>query len=272
MSAPLVVNTTDGTCWTQRKATRDGEPLYALADCVRCPELVMATYAELAEHGIAGSADVLPAPVGPEPQPLSLSDAQVDALAAAGNRVVNDAVHEHLCMCDGWPEKCVSTGNYFMGAWDVSGLEDALPAVLALWEQMRGGELVALRARVAELEAERHSTNEALDDTVKALRDGSPAIAYRAEHPDSGIVLGTYTNRQAAREHCEAFARRENSVATLEWRPDREWREGDDGEPGPDETEELYEYGTHETSTWDPTGYLVTPVEVASEYDEEADE
>ncbi|MGW3135959.1 hypothetical protein [Streptomyces sp. NPDC001139] len=93
-----------------------------------------------------------PVPVGPMPQPLALTEVQIDALAEAGNRVVNDAMHEHLCMCDAWPEKCVSTGNYYMGAWDVSGLEDALPAVLALWEQMRGGELLRLRARVAELE------------------------------------------------------------------------------------------------------------------------
>jgi hypothetical protein len=58
-----------------------------------------------------------------------------------------------------------------MGAWDVNGLEDAIPAVLGLWESMRGGELQALRARVAELEAERHSTNESLDDAVQCLRE-----------------------------------------------------------------------------------------------------
>lgn len=67
MSAPLVVNTTDGTVWTLRTETRSGLPLYAIAgapDC--CPPQVMATYAELAEHGIAGEADVLPVPVGPQ--------------------------------------------------------------------------------------------------------------------------------------------------------------------------------------------------------------
>jgi hypothetical protein len=36
-----------------------------------------------------------------------------------------------------------------------------------------------LRARVAELEAERHSTNEALDDAVKALRANADAVADR---------------------------------------------------------------------------------------------
>lgn len=110
----------------------------------------------------------LPMPMGPEP--LALTEAQIEALAAAGNRVVNNEVHEHLCMCSAWPERCVSTGNYFMGAWDVDGLESALPAVLALWEQMRGGEIATLRARVVELEAERHTTNEAPDDAAKELR------------------------------------------------------------------------------------------------------
>lgn len=78
MSAPLVVNTTDGTCWTRREAMRDGEPLYAMADCARCPELVMATYAELAEHGIAGSADALPMPVGSGPHALPWAHAMSD--------------------------------------------------------------------------------------------------------------------------------------------------------------------------------------------------
>ncbi|MEU3282139.1 hypothetical protein [Streptomyces antibioticus] len=98
MSAPLVVNTADGAVWTRRGALRDGEALYAMAGVSDCPELVMATLAELAEHVIVGAADVLPVPVG--------------------------------------------------GA----------------------SEADRLRARVAELEAERHSTNEALDDAVRELR------------------------------------------------------------------------------------------------------
>ncbi|MFE6634727.1 hypothetical protein ACFVFT_14680 [Streptomyces tendae] len=68
MSAPLVVNTRDGACWTRRTVTEGGIALYALADVCSCPELVMATLDELAARGIAGSADVLPMPVGPEPQ------------------------------------------------------------------------------------------------------------------------------------------------------------------------------------------------------------
>lgn len=66
MSAPLVVNTRDGACWTRRTVTEGGIALYALADVCKCPEFVMATLAELAERGIVGSADVLPVPVGPQ--------------------------------------------------------------------------------------------------------------------------------------------------------------------------------------------------------------
>ncbi|SEC01967.1 hypothetical protein SAMN04490357_0978 [Streptomyces misionensis] len=72
MSAPLVVNTAEGTCWTRREATRNGQALYAPEAIRECPEAVMATYAELAEHGIAGEANALPMPVGPEPRTLDM--------------------------------------------------------------------------------------------------------------------------------------------------------------------------------------------------------
>ncbi|MFD5031659.1 hypothetical protein ACFWM0_14775 [Streptomyces sp. NPDC058405] len=92
-------------------------------------------------------------------QPAELTAEQTDALAAAGNRAVNDAVHEDLCMCDAWPEKCVSSGNFFQGYWDTSALDMAMPAVIALWEVMRNdrhaAKVAELRARVAELEAQR---------------------------------------------------------------------------------------------------------------------
>lgn len=71
MSAPLTVNTKDGVCWTRRTVTSGGIALYAPEGVCKCPEFVMATLAELAEHGITGSADVLPVPVGPQSQPLS---------------------------------------------------------------------------------------------------------------------------------------------------------------------------------------------------------
>ena len=65
MSAPLVVNTTDGAVWTRREQTRDGVALYAIAGAAPgVPAEVMLTFAELEAMGIAGMADVLPMPVG----------------------------------------------------------------------------------------------------------------------------------------------------------------------------------------------------------------
>lgn len=104
---------------------------------------------------------------------------------------------------------------------------------------------------------------------VKAISDPSDDVAgltiYQASH--DSIALGLYTTRSAARQHCQTLMER-TAVGALEWRPDGEWREDDDGEPGPDEAEELYEYGTHETSSWGPTGFVVTPVLVAAAYTE----
>ncbi|MDX3714363.1 hypothetical protein PV733_36660 [Streptomyces europaeiscabiei] len=196
----------------------------------------------------------MPVPVVPEPQmvdagpvvqPLALHEAQIDALAAAGNRVVNDDTHEHLCMCDGWPEKCVSSGNYFMGAWDVDGLEAALPAVLGLWERMRGGELAALKARVAELEAERHSTNEALDDAVQALRadraSEPKAVGYPPALPWAALLddedRADFLDELAASAitHASsdvALAEVEKTCAT--WRLIGEAQHGHNTAPGPD--------------------------------------
>lgn len=65
---PLFVNTAGGQCWKRQHVDGDGRGLYALADVVACPAYVLASFAELAELGISGSADVLPVPVLPEPQ------------------------------------------------------------------------------------------------------------------------------------------------------------------------------------------------------------
>jgi hypothetical protein len=86
---PLVVNTKDGASWTRRAVTRDGRGLYAVSDAPACcPEYVMATLAELAEHGIAGQANALPVPVGAaEPRtsqgrPRTMLDLARNALSA----------------------------------------------------------------------------------------------------------------------------------------------------------------------------------------------
>lgn len=73
---PLVVNTRDGERWERRAVTSEGRGLYAAAGSCRCPELVMATLAELAGRGIVGQADARPMPVGPEPRTLDVAEAE----------------------------------------------------------------------------------------------------------------------------------------------------------------------------------------------------
>jgi len=104
-------------------------------------------------------------------------------------------------------------------------------------------ELLELRARVAELEAE-------------------PTTVYRAEHPDSGITLGHYGTEVAARAHCEATERNAWPKGTLlgfDWIEDEE-----------DGVAELAATVGHNQES--VTGYIVTALEAPSEYDEEADE
>lgn len=145
MNGPLVVNTRDGVCWTRRTVTSGGIALYAPEGVCKCPEFVMATLAELAEHGITGSADVLPVPVGP--QPVDAADQREQAVAWEG---------------------------HVLGAWDGKfAMETGLDrAVLKLARMVKAdvSEIERLRAQVAALLAERHETNEALDDAVRELR------------------------------------------------------------------------------------------------------
>lgn len=95
----------------------------------------------------------------------------------------------------------------------------------------------------------------------------APTTVYRAEHPDSGITLGHYGTEAAARAHCEATERRSWPTGTslsFDWI----W----DALPEDDENgiaELVVTAGQNEEST---TGYIVTALELASEYDEEADE
>lgn len=94
-----------------------------------------------------------------------------------------------------------------------------------------------LIARVAELEAE-------------------PTTVYRASH--DAIVFGLYATAAPGREHCEVLVRREQATAELDWIEDEE-----------DGVAELV--ATVDGIEW-TTGYVVTALEVASAYDEEADE
>ncbi|MFE0699160.1 hypothetical protein [Streptomyces sp. NPDC058872] len=125
-------------------------------------------------------------------KPLDLTEEQRDALSDAGNRALNDHYHEDLCHCREWPTSCVTRG-YFPGMWDTGAFDIGLGAVLGLWESMRAD---AASARVDELEAERHSTNEALSDAAKQLRvqrDRIAELEASAGKVDSNFYRPGYT-------------------------------------------------------------------------------
>jgi hypothetical protein len=124
-----------------------------------------------------------------------------------------------------------------------AGIALALDSAQLLLTPEMTADLKRLQERVAELEA-------------------APTTVYRAEHPDSGITLGHYSTEAAARAHCEATERRSwPSGTTLAF----DWIEDDE-----DRVAELVVVaGQNEEST---TGYIVTALEVPSEYDPDADE
>ncbi|MET7933430.1 hypothetical protein [Streptomyces sp. NPDC005322] len=135
--------------------------------------------------------------------PAELSEEQIDALADAGDRALNDYYHERACACALWPESCHTDPAYAKGFWDTGAFAIGMAAVIGLWESLRteaeSRELRRLRARVAdavatvarleqkrvelerianaerarvaELEAERQSTNAALFELTVALQE-----------------------------------------------------------------------------------------------------
>jgi hypothetical protein len=163
MSAPLVVNTADGLCWTLRTTTESGLPLYAPEGICQCPPFTVASLVELAQHGIVGTADVLPVPVGAE-QGMTPHAARV-RLTQYGERTETWAT--------------ASYGN---------GTERALYAI-ALTLAAEGDEL---RSRVAELEA-------ALDAKERTV-DEDP-ICYALTGKACGRDLGPGYNCQRPAGH-----------------------------------------------------------------------
>lgn len=111
--------------------------------------------------------------------------------------------------------------------------------------------------------------------TVAGYEDGdtpaqapvTPLIVYRASHQVRGeaIPLGWYTTSEAAREHCVAMLSDKYPVhvtVVFDWI-------GDESEPlDPWELVAAIDGGHR----WRPTGYVVTPVEVAAAYDPDAEQ
>jgi hypothetical protein len=106
----------------------------------------------------------------------------------------------------------------------------------------------------------RRRANQAGEKATPAGAPATPSLTiYRASH--DSIVMGLYTTAAAAREHCETEERRSWATGTnlsFDWIEDEE-----------DGIAELTAWVGGEECT---TGYVVTALEVASVYDEEADE
>ena len=103
---------------------------------------------------------------------------------------------------------------------------------------------------------------------TQALREEiteEPAlVVFRASH--DSIVMGHYTSREAAQAHCEANVQQEEppgSIGHLSWSTD---------DIGADAAYELHITPAATGELIHGTGYMVTPLEVAAAYDEEADE
>ncbi|MBQ1122589.1 hypothetical protein [Streptomyces sp. B15] len=114
--------------------------------------------------------------------------------------------------------------------------------------------------RLADEMAERlHDAGLIMTPEKAAELAAAPRTIYRAEH--DSIVMGLYTNVKAARAHCEAEERR--AWAAFE-KPSFSWSE--------DEEDGVFELTVWVGGEECATGYVVTPLEAASEYDEGADE
>lgn len=167
MSAPLVINLRDGSVWERRGVTPEGVALYALAGSCKCPEYLMATEAELAAMGIAGSADVLPVPVGPEPQ------RDVEDELTGANLSLWEEEQDNARLRLAWKSARVWRRELRGSYKFAEGSRQRWRTACIEAERERD----QLKARVAELELERHVTNEALDDAVRELREREAAVA-----------------------------------------------------------------------------------------------
>jgi hypothetical protein len=226
----------------------------------------MATLAELAEHGIQGQADVLPVPVGPEP------------LGLTSEREREIGTLDLLAMM---PEKSavVVSGHLAALLAEVRGLR-ARVAELEAQRERRRVRLVALQNDALNMRGSLSPTGEdrkvpfplgeTLTPAVEWLiarvteLEAAPRQVFRASH--DSIVMGLYTTREAAQEHCEAKVRQEEpagSIRHLSWSAD---------DIGDQAEYELHITPAETGGLIRGTGYVVTPLTVASEYDAEADE
>ncbi|MFJ8145988.1 hypothetical protein ACIQ6R_13040 [Streptomyces sp. NPDC096048] len=304
MSAPLVVNTRDGACWTRRTVTPGGIALYAPEAVKTCPEFVMATLEDLAAHGIQGSADALPMPVGPVPM---VSEEELDAafnelraslrlrlaLASAqrGRRELRAELHTaqahgrtFLEQRNAHAKELLELRARLSAAPSKLSAEqrDAIVRHLGEAKPATDSLIVGLAKTVQDRREHEHPTwedlyclnlvswaGERMGPVLRRLLDAEARVAeleaaqgtvYRASH--DSIPMGLYRTAAEARKHCETDERRSwltGTTLSFDWIEDEE-----DGV-----AELVATAGQNEEST---TNYVVEALEVASEYDPEADE
>jgi len=137
---------------------------------------------------------------------------------------------------------------------DAAAERDCLAMAVQFALQWKDSATLELREGIEEILATMPAAKEGSRDEAEPAPE---LTIYRASH--DAIVMGHYTIREAAREHCETVLRRElGDGVWIGWVPD------DGSEDAPEElcfSDEVL-----------CSGYVVAPLEVASEYDEEADE
>lgn len=149
------------------------------------------------------------------------------------------------------------------GRVTAAGLAAALDAAQLLQSPETVAEVRAA-ALGPDAEAQVHATL-ALAAATSASAEKTPAPAelmiYRASH--DSIVMGLYTTEAAARAHCEQLLSNEHPGGTsllFDWIGDE------------DDSEEPHELVAQiDGSDEQPTGYVVTPLTVATGYEPEAD-
>lgn len=221
MTAPPVISLVDGSVWERRAVTAAGVALYALAGSCKCPEYVMATEAELAEFGIAGSAHALPMPVG-----ANLPDVEgllADAVRLAGESVA-ELKREHEI--SGELRQYLDEVHESLTGANLSLYEEELENArlrLALKSAQRGRR--QLRARIAELQQERHETNESLSKAMERLAELEAARSTVYRVVDGVTTVALYSSPDQAQKHCEFLARIEHEgdgTQELYWREDED--------------------------------------------------
>ncbi|MEU0667147.1 hypothetical protein ABZ508_02780 [Streptomyces lavendulocolor] len=193
---PVTLTTSEGTRWIRAAVTRDGRGLYRPELAPNCPEFVMATLDELAEHGIKGQPlAAAVAELGALPLPVAgtllalLGDAQParDGLIRSLAEAIRDRrEHNHEPREDWY---CLNLTGY---------LGERMAPVLRRLLDVEA-ERDALRARVAELEAAAGdgSTRTVDEDPIAyALTDKAPLPA------DMTHMCGIPLTRRLDCGHC----------------------------------------------------------------------